>query len=423
MRAQLVGIATVAVAGLALAACRDDSRNLLAPEPNKAYVVWNPYPKISLPNPEDFVEITAGDFHTCARKYNGNVYCWGTYGGDAGIQGATKIMRPTLVATGAKMISAGAQHTCMLDNNGLAYCWGGGGVGQLGLAAGQKYWDIRSGPVAAPAGASAPLSFVSIDAGGWSTCATTASQLYCWGELGAVNTPAQYTGAPTFISNFDNSGGSQLALGFRHACITLFWYAEMNCWGKNDERQAGVNPANAIYYPNSPEYLVFAQANDLGATVKRASSDSNFTCADLVNGTVSCFGSNVYGQLGNGVTSLATFTSQSVGNLKPLHGVAVGARHACALDASNAPWCWGWNSKGQTGHLVSPPDTNPIAVDVSHIPVHTFRAVAAGQYHSCGIGTDNHIYCWGWNSYAELGIGWVITNGYFEYAVQALDPQ
>ncbi|HKN64973.1 MAG TPA: RCC1 domain-containing protein, partial [Gemmatimonadaceae bacterium] len=103
MRAQLVRIAAVALAGLALSACQDDGRNLLAPQPDNALVPWNPspYPKIVLPNPEDFVEITAGDFHTCARKNNGNVYCWGMYGGDAYIQGATQIMRPTLVASNA----------------------------------------------------------------------------------------------------------------------------------------------------------------------------------------------------------------------------------------------------------------------------------------------------------------------------------
>ena len=422
MRAQLVRIATVAVAGLTLAACRDDSRSLLAPEPNKALIAWNPspFPKIVLPNPEDFMEITAGDFHTCARKYNGNVYCWGMYGGDRWIQGATKILRPTLVATGAKTITAGAAHTCMLDNNGFASCWGNGDVGQLGLQGGYSFGQITSGPVAPPPGSSSPLSFIAIDAGGWSTCAVTTSQLYCWGELGAVNLSAQWTGAPTLIANYYGTG-PQLAVGFRHACITLDSFTEMNCWGRNDEFQAGVDPAKAMFYYGT-QNLIFAQQNELGATVRRASADSNFTCADLVNGTVSCFGSNYYGQLGNGTTSAPTFHPQSVGGGTALHGVAAGQRHACALNSANAPVCWGWNSTGQTGRLYSAPVLTPSAVDVSHIPVTTFRALASGQYHSCGIGTDNHIYCWGSNNYAQIGVGWASTNGYFQYAVQALDP-
>ena len=33
----------------------------------------------------------------------------------------------------------------------------------------------------------------------------------------------------------------------------------------------------------------------------------------------------------------------------------------------------------------------------------TFRALAAGSDHTCGIGTDNHFYCWGDNFKGQLG--------------------
>jgi alpha-tubulin suppressor-like RCC1 family protein len=36
---------------------------------------------------------------------------------------------------------------------------------------------------------------------------------------------------------------------------------------------------------------------------------------------------------------------------------------------------------------------------------HTFRALAVGRDHSCGIGTDNHVYCWGDNTMGQLGTG------------------
>ena len=32
---------------------------------------------IFLPSPNDLVEITAGGSHTCVRKYDGRIYCWG----------------------------------------------------------------------------------------------------------------------------------------------------------------------------------------------------------------------------------------------------------------------------------------------------------------------------------------------------------
>src|SRR5690242_3279705 len=125
MRAQLVRIAIVALAGLALSACRDDSRTLLSPAPSNALVPWNPspFPKIVLPNPEDFVEIAAGDDHTCARKYNGNVYCWGTV--SAGASGAQFQPLSANLGFAAKQVVTGANHSCALrGTDGAVYCWG-----------------------------------------------------------------------------------------------------------------------------------------------------------------------------------------------------------------------------------------------------------------------------------------------------------
>ena len=46
--------------------------------------------------------------------------------------------------------------------------------------------------------------------------------------------------------------------------------------------------------------------------------------------------------------------------------------------------------------------------------------IATGRQHTCAIGNDNHIWCWGSNQYGQLGTqhpgGWVWT------PVQALDP-
>lgn len=444
MRAQVIRLATVSLAGLTLAACRDDSKTLLAPEPDKALVLWNPnpFPKPNFPpppNPEDFMDITAGDFHTCARKYNGNVYCWGMYGGDRWFPGATQMYQPTLKASGAKMITAGAGHTCMLDGSGLASCWGIGDLGQLGIQGSvpgaYSFGQITGGPVAPPPGASAPLSFTTIDAGGASTCAATATnQLYCWGELGAVKTTAQWSSI-VLIATF-NGTGPQLAVGHRHACITLDSFTEADCWGKNDDYQAGVNPLNAMYYFDpqtgvNTQKLIFAQANDLGATVRRASADSNYTCADRVDGTVSCFGNNDYGQLGKSTGGVKSFTSQWVGNGMQLKGVATGNTHACALDPSGNAYCWGDNRFGQLGagdpyapgSTVPLSSATPLAVIFSYVAPVQFRAIAAGSNHTCAIGKDNHVYCWGQKEYGQLGIGNAFTPGTKASSpLQAIDP-
>jgi alpha-tubulin suppressor-like RCC1 family protein len=85
----------------------------------------------------DWAEAAVGWFHSCARKQNGNVYCWGR-----AIEGQlaqdriepnplpTKIESPLLW----KRISTGHFHTCGVDAmTGLIHCTGENGNGQLGL--------------------------------------------------------------------------------------------------------------------------------------------------------------------------------------------------------------------------------------------------------------------------------------------------
>ena len=93
-----------------------------------------------------------------------------------------------------------------------------------------------------------------------------------------------------------------------------------------------------------------------------------------------------------------------IGSPLQLHGVTTGATHACALDASGNAWCWGLGAtaKSETrrpaGNTAS--FAQPVAGGI------TFRALAAGTQHTCGIGTDNNVYCWGDNEYGQLGVGY-----------------
>src|SRR3954467_332455 len=72
------------------AACTDGALTETRPQPNAAgpsrdlgIII------ITLPQLTDFVEITAGGSHTCARQFRGYVYCWGYNGvGQVGTVGS-----------------------------------------------------------------------------------------------------------------------------------------------------------------------------------------------------------------------------------------------------------------------------------------------------------------------------------------------
>jgi alpha-tubulin suppressor-like RCC1 family protein len=265
-----------------------------------------------------------------------------------------------------------------------------------------------------------PLTFSSISAGGNSTCGTTAGGVYCWGEQGSMST-VPYTTVPTLISTY--AGMTTLAVGAAHSCGFVGWASEVYCRNSNQFGQAGVDPTWTYFYPGTSK-LIFAFSPGLGAAVSRVSAGGYFTCADQLSGIVQCFGMNRSGQLGNGISTYdVTFRPQTVGGGQQLHGVSAGSNHACALDVNGKAWCWGDGWYGQLGQGASIRfSATPVQVDETHTGAHTFRAIAAGGRHTCAIGTDNHIYCWGQLDYGQLGIGPVVPPGYYPWPVQALDP-
>jgi hypothetical protein len=397
-----------------------------------------PFPP-PLPNPEDFLDISAGEHHTCARKRNGNVYCWGR--DDLGQVGNSPnatcvdahdkcIDRPTLVypyggLTTATQIDAGDNHACALDLAGHAFCWGSQSYGQTG--------NGTYGSIFEPVAVSGGQSFTSISAGTFGTCGTTASGLFCWG-IGIPSNAGTVGAGPTpqMIYSATGLAPTGVSVGFSHVCAQ--WvsgaYRETNCWGRSWEGQTG-----AAGVP----YTLLGQGPSVGSAALRVATEYDFTCVDQPGPSVQCFGDNWNGQLGNGLVGGTTFVAQQVGGMTlpggppplALHGVTTGSFHACALDPNGAAYCWGNGNWGQLGNGL-PPNGGPGVSSAMPAAVTgglTFRAIAAGQLHTCAIGTNNHIYCWGSNHYGELGTQFksspvfpAYTNGWVADPVQAKDP-
>jgi hypothetical protein len=86
--------------------------------------------------------------------------------------------------------------------------------------------------------------------------------------------------------------------------------------------------------------------------------------------------------------------------------VAAGEGHSCALGSTGTVWCWGADIYGQLGNGGT--TRSNTAVPVIGLPV-GIVGIAAGQYHSCALTHLGAVVCWGYDANGELGDGQVET--------------
>lgn len=142
------------------------------------------------------------------------------------------------------------------------------------------------------------------------------------------------------------------------------------------------------------------QTAALSVSQTRISAGASHTCVLSDTSELSCWGSNVDGQLGDGTTQ-DRHAAVVVLGVSGATAVSAGSYHGCALLQSEEVSCWGWNSFGQTGTEAGLALRRASTVDgLMHV-----RAIASGGYHSCALSTDGSGRCWGQNDVGQLGDG------------------
>jgi alpha-tubulin suppressor-like RCC1 family protein len=267
----------------------------------------------------DVAGVSVGIYTTCAWKKSGKAYCWGvnTYGqlgvSTISVSNLQYSLTPILVPgiSSVTMITQGAQSSCAISASAV-YCWGSNTFGNG--ADGTK-----TGTQQTPAARSLLTSDVlAISSTQYATCAIKNYSLYCFGGnnnyglgLGMdMPTGGSYSTGAAPITGAMASGVSGVfgSKGMTRICVTKS-DGSLYCWGDNTD---GVLPGLTIPTTFSGAYIsptLSSVSNARYVNFRGNSSTTGGMCLTLPY--VSCDGTNTYYQLGNGTTNSAYGTTSA----------------------------------------------------------------------------------------------------------------
>jgi len=253
--------------------------------------------------------------------------------------------------------------------------------------------------------------FTSINTGAYHTCAiATTGAAFCWGsnmfgQLG--NGSTTWSATPVAVTMPTSVTFTAINAGFTHTCA-LTASGTAYCWGNNIFGQLG----NGSTEDSTTPVAVVMPA---GVTFVAIVVSTYHTCALTASGNVYCWGINRTNQLGNGTTtdsSVPLIVTMPTGIT--FSSIATSGYSTCALTASGAAYCWGSNTFGQLGIGSTSNAAVPTAVTM---PTGiTFVFISVGRYHTCALTASGAAYCWGLNLGGSLGNG-TTTNSTIPVAV------
>ncbi|MBW2461066.1 MAG: hypothetical protein JRH11_05435 [Deltaproteobacteria bacterium] len=295
----------------------------------------------------------------------------------------------------APSVGVGGVHICDLDASGAVRCWGGNQFGQIGdEAVGYDYNAQRSLP-ALVAGIDDALALY---VGNFHSCVLGDDHsVACWGhdgfgQLGGTSRADVPT--PRVVAGLDHP--VELALGRQHTCARLRDRTVV-CLGDNGWGQLGDGSLDARTGP-----VTVAGLSDVTAIT----AGRDHSCALTAGGGVSCWGAAVDGQLGAGAGNRASSGAPVAIEEVPaeVSAISAGGLHSCLL-AAGVVHCWGANDAHQMGNARGGEQDDRALRPVLVLDIDGIQQIAAGGRHTCALGADGQVFCWGANHFGQLGDG------------------
>ncbi|MFO0626426.1 MAG: hypothetical protein U0325_12505 [Polyangiales bacterium] len=375
--------------------------------------------------PSGVAMLATGSSHTCVSTSGAQVWCWGnnTQGAGGTESSSNGPLPPTRVAgVSAHHVVAGDAFTCA-GGGSQVWCWGRNVYGEIGPSPTPP--GHSASPMVITGALAAGDTLEQLYAGGFSACAQGSQGTRCWGrtDLGAIPSssatvsqlpplavPHYRTAVPTF--------------GNLNQC-SVDATDGLRCWGANDLGASGNGSVvRAITPPTAA--LPFRVQRVEGRPV--VGQGASHTCALDSTGVLRCWGARYFGQLGDGRLALVPLPVE-VPALRNAAGLTGGRAFTCARrPGSPAVTCVGVNNLGQLGgsSVTSAPlpTTEPVPVTVgadrlNGPPLAAITQVTAGGAHACAITASRAVLCWGYNAQAQVSPTFTTTSVSFG-ALQAI---
>ncbi|WP_434419678.1 RCC1 domain-containing protein [Nannocystis pusilla] len=371
-----------------------------------------------LPNPK-IVQMVMDGFHTCVVLDDGAMRCWGR--GLLGALGYENMNNlgdqpgelPTPdVNVGGHVVraTAGSHRTCAVLDTGAVRCWGAASFGALGNGMASGFFGNDPGEMPPP-NVAVGVPVKDIKSSGLFSCVITQDDnVRCWGTgtsgrlgYGNTNTLGDQPGELP-VPDLELGGPvAQLSVSDSHACA-LLQDGTLRCWGSNYYGQLGYGDTN--HRGDAPGEMPPPPV-DAGGPVARVTASTDFTCAVLTNGEVRCWGRNSDSQLGYSPSDTAV--GDAPGEMPPpalaladdATHVSLGAGHGCVRLQTGALQCWGSNSFGAVGVPNAYVVPAPTTINVGGL----VAQVASSNSHNCAVLADDTLRCWGGAVFGRLGLG------------------
>jgi alpha-tubulin suppressor-like RCC1 family protein len=325
----------------------------------------------------EIIALAVGSEHTLALASDGTVYAWGSNlhgqlgdgtANNASVPVAVNRTAGTSALAGRTVIAiaAAGYNSMALASDGRVYTWGDNTYGQLGNSTmgGASYVPV------------------------------------------AVNLVPGYSAlAGKTVTGIATAGTFFVALSADGTVCT---------WGRNNFGQLGNNSTTDTLVPVAVNVAGGVSAL-AGKTVTAVAAGGEHVLALASDGTVYAWGDNSLAQLGNSsvaTTSLvpvAVNTTAGVSNLagKTITAISAGTFHGLALASDGSVSAWGYNFSGQLGNGATGLSADPVAVSVtsrvSALAGKTVTQIVGSGYHSLALASDGTVCAWGSGSSGELG--------------------